>query len=244
MKGISSWIVFLKKMWQLRWLLWSIHKTIYFNFHYLPFRQAMKLPIWFCKPHFLKLGGRVTIKGSIHTGMIQLGGYKVSIYPNTGVTIENHGGEIIFEGECVIGNNSALSIGPLGYLTFGKSFSATASLKVICYYHIIFAENVLCGWNCLFTDTDFHKLTIINNGYAKAYDKIQIGADCWFAMNNVVMKGTILDDHCVIASNSLLNKDYSSHSYCLLAGLPAKVLKTGIYRNKEDDKIDWMMVNN
>lgn len=230
--------IFIEKLWYLRWILRSIHKTIFFNFHYLPFRQAIKLPIWLYKPHFLKLKGTITINAPIRHGMIRLGCCNVSVYPNTGIMIENHGGCIVFDDGCIIGNNSALSVGPLGLLVFGKSFSATTSLKLVCYHYIVFEENVLCGWNCLFTDTDFHKLTIIGGGYTKPYDKIYIGADCWFAMNNIVMKGAILGDHCVVASNSLLNKDYSFHSYCLLAGQPAKVVKTGIYRNKDDDQID------
>lgn len=27
-------------------------KTVYFNFHYLPFKQAVKLPIYLHRPHF------------------------------------------------------------------------------------------------------------------------------------------------------------------------------------------------
>lgn len=39
-----------------------IFPTVYFNFHYLPFKQAIKLPIVFYKPHFGMLKGKVLIK--------------------------------------------------------------------------------------------------------------------------------------------------------------------------------------
>ena len=42
-------------------ILRYIIPTIYFNFHYLPFSQAIKLPIVFYKPHFGKLKGVVKI---------------------------------------------------------------------------------------------------------------------------------------------------------------------------------------
>lgn len=90
------------KVWSRKWLLRSICSTIYFNFHYLPIRQAIKLPIILYKPKLLKCKGTIQIMGTIHTGMIQLGKRRVSIYPNTGITYENHGGNIIFYGTCII----------------------------------------------------------------------------------------------------------------------------------------------
>ena len=38
-----------------------IVKNVYFNFHYLPFRQAIKLPIWLYKPSFGVLNGLLSI---------------------------------------------------------------------------------------------------------------------------------------------------------------------------------------
>lgn len=45
------------------WVLKYIIPTIYFNFHYLPFKQAVKLPILLYKPHFLNLKGKIIISG-------------------------------------------------------------------------------------------------------------------------------------------------------------------------------------
>ena len=53
----------------------SILTTIYFNFKYLPFKQAIKLPIFLFNPS-LKLGrqSKIIIQNKqISTGMIQLG---------------------------------------------------------------------------------------------------------------------------------------------------------------------------
>lgn len=47
--------------------------NLYFNFYYLPFRQACKLPIVFYKPSFGMLKGKVMIQsdgGKITHGMI------------------------------------------------------------------------------------------------------------------------------------------------------------------------------
>lgn len=143
----------------------SLPASIYFNFHYLPFRQAIRLPILLYKPHFLKLKGTVRIASDkIQTGMIRLGFPTVSLYPNSGIMIENHGGEILFKGRAGIGNASFLSIGPKGKVEFGEHFLATAGLKLTSYCSICFAPESLFGWDCTVMDTDFHKLTKVNGG--------------------------------------------------------------------------------
>ena len=48
--------------------------SLWFNFKYLPFKQAVKLPILLYKPTFLELKGSVVIESdSIRFGMIRLG---------------------------------------------------------------------------------------------------------------------------------------------------------------------------
>ena len=44
------------------WVLKYIIPTIYFNFHYLPFKQAIRLPVFLRKPKLLTLKGRVIIQ--------------------------------------------------------------------------------------------------------------------------------------------------------------------------------------
>lgn len=53
----------LTKLWNNRRILRSILPTIYFNFHYLPFSQAIRLPILLYKPRLLKMKGNVKIGG-------------------------------------------------------------------------------------------------------------------------------------------------------------------------------------
>lgn len=38
--------------------------TLYFNLKYLPFSQAVKLPIILYKPHLYKMRGRIVIEGA------------------------------------------------------------------------------------------------------------------------------------------------------------------------------------
>lgn len=49
----------LNKKWALRYII----QSIYFNFHYLPFRQAIHLPILLYRPVFRELRGTILISG-------------------------------------------------------------------------------------------------------------------------------------------------------------------------------------
>lgn len=137
------------KIWKHRRDFRNIIQSVYFNFHYLPFKTAIRLPILLYKPKFLELQGNVKIGGEVKYGMIRLGFPTVSLYPNTGITIENHGGTITFNGKCSIGNNSYISIGSKGVIEFGDNFAATTTFRLTSYDRIVFGERVRCGWDIL-----------------------------------------------------------------------------------------------
>ena len=79
----------INKIIKYRWILRSMFSTIYFNFHYLPCSQAIKLPIILYEPKLLACKGSLEIRGKVRFGMIQLGRNMVSLYPNTLVSNKN-----------------------------------------------------------------------------------------------------------------------------------------------------------
>ena len=227
------------------WIIRYIIPTIYFNFHYLPFKQAILLPICLRKPKLLTLKGKVIIQtggGRIWPGMIRLGVFGVSIYPSRGIMIENRG-TIIFKGRCSIGNDSYISVGKSGTIIFGDCYTATTSLKMACYDIIEFGKDVLCGWECTFMDTAFHRMKYLDGRESpKPYGPIRIGDGCWFGFRSVVQKNTVLPNRTTVASNSLVNKAYDIPEASIIAGQPAKLVKTGIYRDKKDDTVVYCKV--
>lgn len=233
----------LKKIWRYRKILRSIFPSIYFNFRYLPFKQAIRLPILLYKPKFYNLKGSITIDSPhISLGMVLWGFNNVSLYPNTGIHIEIHGqGKIIIKGRCKIGNASAISIGKKGTVIFGNGFTSWSSLHLVAYHRIEFKENVLIGWESTCMDTDFHKLTKLSGGYSKGFGAIVIGSNTWLGLKCTILKNTKLPDYSVVGGNSVLNRDYTvdTPSYCVLAGNPASLRKKGVYRKAGDDDINY-----
>lgn len=179
-------------------MLRSIFSSIYFNFHYFPFKQAIKMPIILYKPKLLKCKGEIKIEGKIKTAMIQWGKDNVSLYPNSGIVYENHGGTIIFKGECFVGNNSFISIGGSGMVIFGDKFTASTTLRLTSYDRIEFEDRVRCGWDILIMDTDFHKLTKLSGGYSRGHAPIHIGSNNWFGNGCRIMKRTSTPNYCVV----------------------------------------------
>lgn len=230
----------IKRLWAKRWMLHSILSTIYFNFHYLPFRQAIFLPIGLYKCKFVKLKGKVKIETGepLKPGMISLGRYAVSIYPNNGFIYENHGGMIVFKGSCSIGNNSAVSLGPNGTIVFGDKFTATSSLRLVCYNRITFDCKVSVGWECTFMDTDFHKMKKLSGGYTKGYGEIKIGQGCWFCNRCVILKNTETAEFSTFSSCSVLNRKYDV-PYAIYSSHAVELKIQGLYRDIDDDIIDY-----
>ena len=231
----------IQKIWKYRKDFRSIFQSVYFNFHYLPFKQAIKLPILLYRPKLLVLKGTVKIVGGqIYYGMIRLGYPSVSLYPNNGITIENHGGTILFNGDCVIGNNSYISIGPKGFVEFGNKFSASTTLRLASYDKIIFRDRVRLGWNTLIIDTDFHKLTKLSGGYSRGHAPVIIGSNNWFGNGCRMMKKTTTPDYCVIQGGATLSGPVDVPSYSVVGSDSKIVVKaTGLWRNVDDDIIEY-----
>lgn len=230
----------LKKLWGYRHMLRYLHKTIYFNFRSLPFRQAIMLPIWLYRPTFISCKGRIILGGGkAKPGMIRMGFNMVSIYPRNGVTIENRG-TIVFNGRCSIGNDSYLSVGSKSKVEFGDQNIATASFKLASHCGISFGDRVSVGWNCMFIDNDFHRLTRDDGKPVKAYGKIDVGSNVWFGNNCTVMKNTIVPDFTTIAAGTMLSGKLQTPPKAIVGNRRnTDVLQTGVWRNFDDDKIKY-----
>lgn len=87
-------------------ILLSIPRTILFNFRYLPFSQAIKLPVWIaCNCKVLLKPGGVILTRQPHFAMIRIGYHKVPLmepHSKTLLAVER-GGTLIFDGSAHIG---------------------------------------------------------------------------------------------------------------------------------------------
>ena len=208
----------------------NIFKTLYFNFKYLPFSQARKLPVIIYKGVlFNKAKGKVEICAShFKPGLIQIGKRMLG---NTDVrysrTIWELSGNIIFKGRTTIGQGSKITVGEKGTLSLGCEFVITGGgTAIICNKNISFGDNCLLSWDILIMDTDYHKILNENNEIINEDKPIRIGNHVWIGCRNTILKGVTIDDNNVIGANSTITKSFKS-SGCVI-GNNAQILKSNI----------------
>ena len=105
-----------------------------------------------------------------------------------------------------------------------------------CYFmdcaDITIGDNVFIGpFVGLYTGTHPLEYKRRNQGLEKALS-IKIGDNCWFGANVSVMPGVTIGNGCVIGAGSVVTKDVEDN--CLVAGVPAKVIKK-INQEEETD---------
>lgn len=141
----------------------------------------------------------------------------------------NLGTNAVFEiaGDFMIGNGVKIAVNEGAVLYFGgknieSASGITADTIIMCYKKITIGKDFLCAWGVLITDSDWHSI-----GSQSHHADVFIGDHVWIANNSSVLKGSVIDNNSIVASQSKIsNKIYSPNS--LLAGVPAKVIKTDI----------------
>ena len=205
----------------------SVIKTLRFNFHYLKFRDAIRLPVIVSR-HVLINGmkGSVEFQCPVRSGSVRIGFRTVPVFDRfkSRAVWNVGGGRIIFRGRAVIGQGCRIGSG--GTLIFGENFQVTAETTIICDESMTFGREVLCSWQCQIMDTDFHQ--VITDGEArKITSPISIGDHVWIGSRVLINKGSEIADNSVIAAGSVVAGKFSEPN-TLLAGVPAAVKKTNI----------------
>lgn len=208
-------------------------QTLYINFKMLPFKQALKLPIFiYTATEFRSLEGKIRINGYISPNMIHIGDN--TRYPTTNkpLSIWTINGLIIFNGPIKFFQGTYVYVGKKATLQFGSNGTFIGSdTKIICRDNIFIGNHVEITWECQIYDTSFHYVIRENSEVYALTKKIIINDFVWVGNRTTISKGAILPSHSIVASGSLCNKDYSEHGEkCLYAGYPAMCKKSNIDR--------------
>ncbi len=136
----------------------SIPKTLRFNFHYFPFKTALKLPVVVSHRTYLReLHGKVELPEKVERAMIKIGFGDVGHYDRKrSRSIWQVSGIVGFGGKASIGHGSKLSV--RGNLCLGDGFNMTAESTIVCAKEIRFGNDCLLSWDILVMDTDEHPL--------------------------------------------------------------------------------------
>lgn len=204
----------------------GIPRTLYFNFKYLKFRDAIKLPVLVShRVCLLRCSGSIEIDAPIECGLIRIGFGDVGIFDqHRSRSIWEVSGKVIFKGITRIGHGSKISVA--GTLTLGSDFTITAESQIVCQQEIVFGNDVLISWDNLFLDSDFHKIKI-NNSIINSPKAIIVGNHVWVGCRCTILKGTQIGSDIVVAANSTITGVFNE-SNTIIGGNPAQILKRGV----------------
>ncbi|MFM0248063.1 acyltransferase [Paraburkholderia sediminicola] len=201
----------------------SIPKTVFFNLRYLPFHQAVCLPIFVSHRVWLKqMGGSVSVAGST-PGTVRIGFGDIGIFDRQRArSIWEVRGAVEFSGRARLGHGCKVSV--KGKLVFGDNVQITAETAIVAHQQISFGRNVLVSWDVLIMDTDLH---VIRNDGGKVINSpkaISIGDSVWIGCSVSILKGVKVANGVIIGAATTLTRSVTTERSCV-GGSPPRVLK-------------------
>ena len=214
------------------WL--NIFATIYLNFRVLPLHQAVRFPILvYGRIVFRCLTGSVDIKSEISTGMIKFGTCKSRFFSPDGVTKIFLSGKMTFSGKAVLGSGCSIFVNKGANFEIGNSCYFNENNTYFVMEKITIGDFTRMGYNSIMMDTSSHFVIDTNNGTVKKRNlPIQIGQKNWIGIGSVIFQGTVTPSNTIVASRSLLNKDYTKSvpENSMVGGAPAKLIRENVKR--------------
>jgi len=214
-------------------------KTVYFNFKKFPFTTARKLPfIFFGKVSFQDISGEIVFKVPVERGMFGFGQHFEKAHKSKGIAEFCLKGKLVLNGPMHIGKDVFLFIDEHAYCEFGYMACLGSDVKLICTQKIILGDWTGIGYESQIIDTNSHPMKNSETGeYYPISSPILMGSHNAVSNRVSIMPNTITPDFCVIASNTLCNKDYTNlGNNILLGGVPAKLIKNNYTRDWDGEK--------
>lgn len=108
-------------------------------------------------------------------------------------------------------------------ISFGRNVNINNSFSVISEKKIVIKNNVLIGFNCVITDSNFHDLKPDNRKTTDPNPEAVTIEDNVFIGNNVtILKGVTIGENTVVAAGAIVTKSFPKD--VVIGGAPAKII--------------------
>lgn len=211
----------------------NLYKTLWVNSYYFSFKEAMMLPIFvYGKTDITNHTGKILLECPAKTGLIKIGRSYSGIYGRytTAQTRFAIDGKLILKGNVNIAAGCKFVIRSWGTVTLGKDFWFSPECKLCCRStSITIGDGFISSWESQIFDSNFHYI-IYDDSYVKYTDEpVYIGNNVWVGNRVTIMKGTKINNKCIVAANSLVNKNFLDEGECcLFAGAPAILTRKNV----------------
>ena len=158
----------------------------------------------------------------INKGYLSMGFNPNDFYPSTKpctlALLEN---SKLLVGRAFIGRGVTIQVQKNACLEMGEVY-INSNVTILCSNNIKIGDNTIIGWDTEICDTDYHRAgkgSIISA-------PIEIGNHVFIGRHAMIMKGVKIGDDSVVAAGAIVTRDVPNK--CLVAGIPARVIKENI----------------
>ena len=209
--------------------------SLYFNFRYLPFDQAKRLPIRFYSKAYATIGktAKITLtdnfiasKEKVHIGFAA----KDFEYGCETTHLAIPFGEFIINGKFEARRGCQFDI--RGKFTTGNDVLFGPRCRIRIHNNGEIGSEVRIAHETQVFDSNFHYTeSVAQPGFISVSKPIFIGSRCWIGNRSTIGPGAYLPDYTTVTSSSLVNKNFSTlNPYSTIGGIPAKFIREGYTR--------------
>ena len=143
----------------------------------------------------------------------------------------------------ITGSNNTVTVGPWCHLNGtevvmekdGNTVSVGSHSKLLGKTHLAALEGtrIDIGRDCLFSSDihfrtgDSHSVLDLQGRRINPSEDICLGDHVWVGTKVICLKGSVVPSHSIVGAGALVTKAFAEPN-CVLAGNPAKVVKTGV----------------
>lgn len=206
----------------------SFPKILWVNFTSLPFRQAIKLPIYVHYNVIFKNRGKIELSSSDISRYSIVFGKQGSFHisPKKSIVVVNRGGILSLGNNILFSSGINLIVESGAKMSIGDGTSFNRNASIFSKHVVKIGSNCLFGWGVSIRDNDGHFIDYPGKKNKKN-NFVKIGDHCWIAAECLLMKGTCLANNNVVGTWSMVNKNFVDDNI-LIVGSPAKMIKCNI----------------
>lgn len=139
-------------------------------------------------------------------------GVKVIVPLNSRIELDK-GAVFIGEGNFHLGEFCRVKVRQGAKLKINDNFFMNDGSQIVCHKHISIGKNVEFGQNVLIFDHD-HDYKDPQGLQGKTYkvSPVKIGDNVWIGANTIVLRGSVLEDNCIVGAGSIIKGRYAKNS--------------------------------
>lgn len=208
---------------------WSLWKSLWFNFKYLPFKEAVRLPILISS----KVQIRHCYKGCFKfLGGVKFGIVQVGYIDNNGNFKEhcslNIQGSIIIHGTGMhaFGGGLRLKVNKGAVVEFGNNFGVSNYARINVAKRVSIGNDNMWSYEVNIMDTDSHPIFDETGKHINPPKEVCIGNDVWLASKCTILKGVTIPDGTVVAAGSIISKSIQDTNCIVTSG--SKIIRRNV----------------